>query len=250
MPAEADGPGAKAAVMTLLWEGRRAAGHGKVAGLNLAQIAQAGIRIADEEGLAAVSMGRDAAECDYKRMSLYRYVPGREELLAIMTDAAYKQVRRAQRDPACVGWRPRTRQWASEQVSLLRGHLWLMETTIGPRMLGPQELSWLQYGCRPFIDAGLSEDQAFQAALFVAGQVRAALVHEKGHPSSSALLPTRQEEAVRPFLAVHHQQGQAVVSAVTSMLHGTPRDPELAWALDRCLEGLSSLVESRTTTSS
>src|SRR5262249_13348359 len=58
-------------------------------GLSLERIVAAAVQVADAEGLAAVSMSRVAAELGTAPMSLYRYVAAKDELLALMFDAAY-----------------------------------------------------------------------------------------------------------------------------------------------------------------
>src|SRR5215469_11704523 len=58
-------------------------------GLSLERIVAAAVRVADAEGLAAVSMSRVAAELGAAPMSLYRYVAAKGELLTLMVDAAY-----------------------------------------------------------------------------------------------------------------------------------------------------------------
>src|SRR5260370_42469779 len=57
--------------------------------LSLPRIVDAAVRIADTEGLNAVSMGRVAAELGSAPMSLYRHVSAKDELLRLMVDAAW-----------------------------------------------------------------------------------------------------------------------------------------------------------------
>jgi AcrR family transcriptional regulator len=52
----------------------------------LDQIAEAAMRIADTEGIDALSMRRLAAELGAGTMTLYHYVRGKDELLALVTD--------------------------------------------------------------------------------------------------------------------------------------------------------------------
>jgi AcrR family transcriptional regulator len=51
-----------------------------------AQITEAALRIADAEGLEAATMRRIAAEIGAGAMSLYRYVPSRDDLIELMAD--------------------------------------------------------------------------------------------------------------------------------------------------------------------
>src|SRR2546429_919999 len=53
-----------------------------------ADLVAAAVRVADAEGIAAVSMRRVAAEIGAGTMSLYRYVSRKDDLLDLMVDAA------------------------------------------------------------------------------------------------------------------------------------------------------------------
>src|SRR5262250_3052406 len=78
-------PGSVAAA----WGVRERPHRGPRPGLSLGRIVDAAVRVADAEGLDAVSMSRVAAELGTAPMSLYRYVTAKDELLALMVDAAY-----------------------------------------------------------------------------------------------------------------------------------------------------------------
>ena len=56
------------------WGLRERPHRGPKPGLSLARIVEAGVQVAEAEGLAAVSMSRVAAELGAAPMSLYRYV--------------------------------------------------------------------------------------------------------------------------------------------------------------------------------
>src|SRR3954452_1003238 len=91
-----------------LWQQRARPTRGPKPALTLDQIAEAAIAIADAEGLAAVSMQRVAADLGYTKMSLYRYLPGKNELVAAMIERAL------QPPPAVTGpWREALTGWAT-----------------------------------------------------------------------------------------------------------------------------------------
>jgi AcrR family transcriptional regulator len=60
---------------------------GRPAQWSRVEIIPVALRVADAEGLDAVSMRRVAAELGTGAASLYRYVETREDLLDLMTDA-------------------------------------------------------------------------------------------------------------------------------------------------------------------
>src|SRR5215467_11230149 len=71
------------------WGVRDRPHKGPKPGLSLERIVAAAVRVADAEDLTAVSMSQVAAKLGTAPMSLYRYVTAKDELLALMQDAAY-----------------------------------------------------------------------------------------------------------------------------------------------------------------
>ena len=75
--------------MELLWGvGPAPRSRGPKQGLSVERIVQAGIEIADAEGLAALSMRRVADKLGVGTMSLYTYIPSKAELVDVMFDRA------------------------------------------------------------------------------------------------------------------------------------------------------------------
>ncbi|MEU9498326.1 GntR family transcriptional regulator [Streptomyces sp. NPDC048196] len=92
-------------------------------GLSRERIVRAGIKVADTEGLRALSMRRVAAEFGVSSMALYRHVAGKDELELLMADAVFTEVEMP--DPAPDGWRERMEAGARLQWALYRRHPWL-----------------------------------------------------------------------------------------------------------------------------
>src|SRR5690348_15466784 len=97
----------------------RRAAERRRAGLDGDRIAAAALRIADAEGLAAVSMRRVAAELDAGTMSLYRHVSGRDDVVELIVDAAYG----SEPPPAPTGdWRADLRALAGRTRRIMLAH--------------------------------------------------------------------------------------------------------------------------------
>lgn len=89
------------------------------------RIVRVAMRVADREGLAAVSMRRLAAELDSSAMSLYRHLAGKEELVQLMADAAYgEEPLPAERPP---GWRAQVELSLRLQWRVHRRHPWMAQ---------------------------------------------------------------------------------------------------------------------------
>src|SRR3954454_4391471 len=103
------------------WGVRSPAAKGPRPGLRLERIVAAAGALADAEGLDAVSMNRVAKELGTGAMSLYRHVASKQELLALMIDAAIGTVPAT---PADGGWRVRLEHLAWSTVRAMREHPW------------------------------------------------------------------------------------------------------------------------------
>ena len=77
MSKEITGRGDPVKTLELLWGGNRAPRRGPKPKVALADIVSAAIRIADAEGLDAVSTRRVAEEVGISPMSFYTHVPGK-----------------------------------------------------------------------------------------------------------------------------------------------------------------------------
>src|SRR3954469_24858588 len=97
------GSGDHQSAVELLWGQRPQPRRGPRPALSLEAIARAGIEIADADGITAVAMERGPEALGFTKMSLYRYVPGKVELGALMTDTALGEPVRL--DSVAGGWR-------------------------------------------------------------------------------------------------------------------------------------------------
>lgn len=98
---------------------------GTDSGLSRDSVVRAAIRVADAEGLRALSMRRVAAEFGVSSMALYRHVAGKDELVLLMADAAFRDLELP--EPAPDGWRERMEAGARLQWELYRRHPWLAQ---------------------------------------------------------------------------------------------------------------------------
>ncbi|WP_431999381.1 TetR/AcrR family transcriptional regulator C-terminal domain-containing protein [Streptomyces sioyaensis] len=94
-------------------------------GLSRESVVRAGVRVADAEGLRALSMRRVAAEFGVSSMALYRHVAGKDELVLLMAEAAFAGIELP--EPAPDGWRARMEAGARLQWELYRRHPWLAQ---------------------------------------------------------------------------------------------------------------------------
>lgn len=113
--------------------------RGRKPTIDAADVTRAAIAVADAEGLAAVSMARVAQEMGNSTMALYRHVKSKDELLALMWDAAMEEP-----PPLPDGeWRDKLGFWARAVLAAIRKRPWFLQIPISGPPSGPKNLAWL-----------------------------------------------------------------------------------------------------------
>ncbi|MET7381342.1 TetR/AcrR family transcriptional regulator C-terminal domain-containing protein [Streptomyces sp. NPDC005526] len=132
----------RAAVPEVIWARPERTGRGPKPAYSRADIAAAAVRIADAGGLDAVSMRHVAAELGCGTMSLYNYVPRKEDLYELMVDAVSAEHEL---------WEP-SGDWRADMVrvghqtrGLMRRHPWLPRLMSGIYGFSPHALRYLEH---------------------------------------------------------------------------------------------------------
>lgn len=125
--------------LELLWGRGAEPSRGPRPGLTVDRIVDAAVALADADGLAALSMRNLAGALGVGTMTLYRYVPGRAELVALMVDRVSGEG--LDDPPADGGWRERLAAAALGEWALYRRHPWLLSVEQGRPLLGPRSMA-------------------------------------------------------------------------------------------------------------
>ncbi|WP_416485713.1 TetR/AcrR family transcriptional regulator C-terminal domain-containing protein [Streptomyces sp. CL12] len=118
----------RGAVPEVIWARPERTGRGPRPAYTRDDIAAAAVRIADAGGLDAVSMRQVAAELGCGTMSLYNYVPRKEDLYELMMDAVGAEHALW---PPSGNWRADLTRVAHEARALMHRHPWM------PRLMSP-----------------------------------------------------------------------------------------------------------------
>ncbi len=129
----------------VLWGEKNLPSRGPKPMLSADQIARAAIRIADAEGLAAVSMQRIAREVHVTTMALYRYFSSKAELVDLMIDIAGGPA--PDLNAVSKKWRPRLNEWTRRCSSIYRKHSWFLQARGAPANHGTERACMA--GCSP-----------------------------------------------------------------------------------------------------
>jgi AcrR family transcriptional regulator len=141
--------------LDLLW-GRRGRGQrGPKPGLSISAIVAAAVRLADAEGLEAVSMAHVAKQLGFTTMSLYRHVSSKEELLQLMWNATAQGAE----ELVIAGddWRSRLRAWAMIQREMIDRHPWITQMPMAAPPMAPNSLTFVERGLEAMDGTGLSD---------------------------------------------------------------------------------------------
>jgi AcrR family transcriptional regulator len=229
------------------WGIRPRPNKGPKPGLSLDRIVAAAVKVAASEGLAAVSMSRVAGELGASAMSLYRYVGSKDELLALMVDAALGPPPPA---PPGEDWRAGLSRWAWGYHDALRRHPWALQVPIGGPPTTPNGIAWMEDGLAALAGTGLEEGEKLGVILLLSGYVRneatlAADIAAAAATSGSEVMPAwsslirRLTDAER-FPALH------AALASGALDQDDDPDDEFEFGLERVLDGVEVLVRTRT----
>ncbi|MET9441581.1 TetR/AcrR family transcriptional regulator [Streptomyces sp. NPDC006610] len=244
---ESSGSGDIGRTLELLWDLGRRPSRGPRPGLTLERIVETAVEIADREGLAAVSMRRIATELGTGAMTLYRYVPGKAELLDLMLD----RVQRPSQDPEALGdggWRAALEALGRATLALYRRHPWLLQVNQSRPVLGPSAIEGTEKVLSRIRPMGLSDAELVSAILvvdnYVVGAARTRLYQEEAE-RSSGLTDAEFWQAQVPVLEKVMASGRYPVMASLSAEAWGPDFDHFEFGLQRILDGLEALVARR-----
>jgi AcrR family transcriptional regulator len=242
-------PGSSSALpesLRRLWGVSAVDARGTRQALSVERVVAAAIAVADEHGLAAVSMSRVAEQLGASTMALYRHVASKEELLTLMVDGAAGPPPKL---PLDAGWRPATEAWARALARVSRG--WVIEIPISGPPIGPNSVAWTETGLRALRDSGLDPLQRLAVVTTLSGYVRqhAALlqsmsVQTGGRPQREVELEWRQTVG-----RLIDPQRFPELSSVLALWASYPQgddpegDPDFDFGLSCILEGVARLAD-------
>lgn len=232
------------------WGVRGRPHKGPKPGLSLERIVQAAVRVAGSEGLDAVSMSRVAAELGASPMSLYRYLGSKDELLALMMDAAS--------DPppappaADEGWREGLSRWAWAQHAAQRRHPWILRIPIHGPPATPNQVAWLENGLRCMRDTGLAEGEKLSIVILLTGFVRSQATVAADVSAAFRASGVTAREGISIYgraleRLTDAQRFPSLRAVIEAGVFNAADDPDVGFrfGLERLLDGVEALVRAR-----
>lgn len=235
--------------LDLLWGRRERGKRGPRAGLSADAIVAAAIRVADADGLEAVSMARVAGELGFTTMSLYRHVANKEELLQLMWNASAVGAEHLVIEGD--GWRSRLRTWAIIQRDTIDRHPWITQMPMAAPPIAPNSLHFVERGLATLDDTGLADadklriigllsSYTLSEARMAADAARAAAAQAAGDGLSGP--PVSYESLLRDLL---DEQTYPRLYRIAWAPAGTPLSEreEFLFGIDRILDGVQALID-------
>lgn len=187
----------------------------------LSEVIEAAVSLADQEGLAAVSLGALAAELELTTTALYRYVDSKETLVHLMVDAAVG-------DPPELGaadWRSNVQRWAGALWGRYTAHPWLAHVQPAGMPRYPHQLAWMdvllgELDSGPLSDplhtALLLDGLARSFGLLMAGASEGAATPDWLREAIAARYPRLARELERDWIDI----AEEFTTAVETVLRG------------------------------
>jgi AcrR family transcriptional regulator len=230
--------------LKLLWPGQLPPARGPKPSLSVGEIVRAGIEIADRDGLAALSMRGVAEALGFSVMSLYRHVPGKEELIEVMLDTALGEPPAP--DPQA-SWRVQLTRWARANAAVLQLHPWLLEAVVSRAPIGPNRLRWFDTGLQAVSALGLSARDTVATVLLVDSYVRGAAQVSVGLTRANARTGMTQAEwraiyagILEQVVTAERYPALAAVAAAGALGRSDAAAEHFEYGLVRVLDGIEA----------
>ncbi|MDT0441902.1 TetR/AcrR family transcriptional regulator [Streptomyces johnsoniae] len=231
--------------LQLMWQVQERPARGPKPGLTLTAIVGAAVALADREGLAALSMRRVAAELGVGTMTLYRYIPGKGELLDLMLD----HIEGFDTEPAppeAEDWRAGLARiaWGTYRHYLARP--WLLQVNQSRPLLGPNALLGFDRFLAVLDGLGLTAQERIKIIMTIDAYVTGTARHY-------VLLHQAQEEthitdeefwnAQAPIMETAYASGcYPHVFSLPASAFDVPEEEVVRFGIDRVLDGIAAFL--------
>ncbi|MYV97124.1 TetR/AcrR family transcriptional regulator C-terminal domain-containing protein [Streptomyces sp. SID3343] len=208
------------------------------------RIVEAAIAIADADGLGAVSMRRIAAELGVAAMTLYRHIPGKDDLVAAMADTVFGERPLPTAGP--IGWRARLETSCRLQWEMYRRHPWLAHTMSMTRPLPTvRGMMHVEWSMAEFED--LTPDVMIHIAVTMLNYVRGTAINLALEDEAERATGVSSEEWLQAQdatmeLILRTNDFPMYAAALTSPDLLLDLDSLFTFGLDRILDGIGTLV--------
>jgi len=203
--------------------------------LNRERVLQAGIALADDAGIEALSMRKLGEQLAVEAMSLYKHVANKDDLLDGMVDDVFAEIDNAADEQ---NWRATMRRRAVSVRQVLKRHPWalpLMQSRTNP---GPSTLSNLDSLIGVLRGAGFSIVLTAHALSVIDAYIYGFAIQEKALPFDTEERSTEVVQQILVAMPIDEWPHLVEFSREHVLKPGYDYSQEFEWGLDLVLEGL------------
>lgn len=248
MTTEHSGSGDITRSLELLWSGKEQPSRGPRPGLTLDHIVVTAVGLANREGLSALSMRKVATELGVGTMTLYRYVPGKGELLDLMLDhvnAPGEDLGKYRGE----GWRTAMEVIAEGSWTLYTQNPWLLQVNQVRPVLGPNSMAGFEFALAALDDVPLTgQEKVRMLTTLDAYMVGAARTHvlQQQAAAQTGLSDEDFWTAQVPYLERALAGGAYPrTAALPEDSFSTSGEDAMRFGLRALLDGFQSLIDGR-----
>jgi AcrR family transcriptional regulator len=232
----------------VLWSDERDAAASRRSPLDRARIVRAALRVADAEGLAAVTMRRVASDLRTGAMSLYRHVPGKEALVSFMIDEALGEDAPPAKPSG--NWRDDLRELASHMWDFIQRHPWYPDAVMERPPITPHGVAGFEYALSILDGTGLALNEQAVIVVTVTNTVLAAARNAAAEARTRSRFQVTDDEVVSSlaaFLGEIMQSGAypRFRDVLTSADRLDPKD-EMRVSVELILDGAAARIAAAT----
>jgi AcrR family transcriptional regulator len=212
-----------------------------------AQITEAAVRIADADGLEAATMRRIAADIGAGAMSLYRYVPNRDDLIELMADRLMGEID-VEGIPSG-DWRADLTRFAHELRAMWLRHPWIATAHGARPSYGPNQLRVIER-VMGVLDPHVSVDENLGLTAILNSYVEGAARDEAGWAEQSRRSGLSETEWMARNAPYFHQLVESGEYPTFSKIMVGARQPRLSrddqfrYGLERVLDCIAAAIPS------
>lgn len=235
--------------LELLWGMREAPTRRPKRGLTLERIVEAAVTVADAEGLAAVSMRRVATDLGVGTMSLYRYVPGKSELLELMLDHVQEVGEENAAAQRALPWRELLLRLGHSIWDLYLRHPWLLQVNQARPLLGPNAMAGMDLSMGGLENLGMTDQERLSVIVTIESYVAGSARNHVNALEAARHTGVSDEEfwaAQGPFLAEAMQGGGfPTLARLGEDTFDVGGDTLFEFGLVRLVDGIAAFIEAK-----
>ena len=200
------------------------------------RILRAAIKLADRQGLEALSMRKLATALKVEAMSLYNHVASKDELLDGMVDQIIGEIALPERSG---DWKAAMRARAVSALAVMTAHPWAPMLVVSRMNVGPNMLRYIEATLGTLREAGLTWHETDRAWNTMDNYIYGFMLQQQNFPVN----PDDYASAAASYLPMLSAERYPYMHEITSRVADGSHDGTLdfGFGLDLILDGLERL---------